>query len=188
MRKESTRALLPILGACLAIFLGGFFAAAQESGTGYLKVHAHPGSAGVFIDGKYVGPAANFGTARKYPVAAGEHEVVLSEPRYQDFSTKVKIVAGKTTTISQVLQLGTPPKPPYGTLRIQGGSSKFDAVYLNGKFMGHLDEFNNSEQGLLINPGEYALKVVSPAGNTELEQKVQIEENKTTRIHVGGAK
>ncbi len=33
---------------------------------GYLKPQVHPGRAGVFIDGKYVGPARNFGVSRKY--------------------------------------------------------------------------------------------------------------------------
>ena len=53
--------------------------------------------------------------------------------------------------------------------------------------MGHVDEFNNSHQGLLLNPGEYTLKVDTPAGNQELEQKIKIEENQTTLIQVGKA-
>lgn len=187
MRTAAKRIRVPILGACLVILLGGFFLSAQESGTGYLKLKVHPGSAGVFVDDKYVGPAASFGFARKYPVPAGEHEIILRDPPYQDFSTKVKIEAGKTTTLSQSLQAATLAPPPYGTLRIQGGSSKFDAVFVNGKFMGHVDEFSNFAQGLLLNPGEYTLKVVSPGGNQELEEKIKIEENKTTVVRVGSA-
>jgi hypothetical protein len=187
MRTAAKRLRVPIFGACLIILLGSFSVSAEESGTGYLKVKAHPSKAGVFFDGKYVGPAANFGSARKYAVAPGEHEITLSDPRYQDFSTKVKIEAGKTTTLSQSLQPGTLADPPYGAVRIQGGSSKFDAVFLNDKFMGHVDEFDNFAQGLLLKPGEYTLKVVSPSGKQELEQRITIEENKTTRVHVGSA-
>jgi len=99
----------------------------------------------------------------------------------------VTIEAGKTTSISQSLQPGTLESPPYGLLRIQGGSSKFDAVFVNDQFMGHVDEFDNFAQGLLLNPGEYTLKVVSPAGKQELEQKIKIEVNKTTRVKVGSA-
>ena len=40
--------------------------------SGYLKTKVNPGRAGVFIDGKYVGPAANFGVGRKYAVAPSE--------------------------------------------------------------------------------------------------------------------
>jgi hypothetical protein len=183
--KESSR--VATIAVCLLILLGGMRVSAADSGNGYLKVKANPNHAGVFVDGKYMGPAANFGFARKYAVAAGEHEVVLRDPRCEDYSTKVTITAGKTSTISQTLQPATLAKPPFGNLRVEGGSSKFDAVYVNDKFMGHVDEFNNFAQGLLLNPGEYNLKVVSPDGKTELEQKIKIDENKTTHVKVGAA-
>ncbi len=187
MRTAAKNIQLAILGACFLMLLGGLPVSAQEGGTGYLKVKANPGRAGVFVDNKYVGPAANFRIARKYALSAGEHEITLKDPRYEDFSTKVKIEAGKTTTISQALKPETLADPPYGTLRVEGGSSKFDAVYLNDKFMGHVDEFSNFGQGLLLKPGEYTLKVVSPGGKQELEQKVTIEENKKTTVRVGAA-
>jgi hypothetical protein len=99
----------------------------------------------------------------------------------------VNIVAGKTTTLKHSLQGALTPHPPYGTLRIEAGTGMYSAVYLNGKFMGHVDEFNNSFQGLMITPGEYDLKVVSLAGRSELEQKIKIEEKNTTRVHVSSA-
>jgi hypothetical protein len=184
MRIDAKHMCVTMLGACLAVLLNGLFVSAQQGGNGYLKLKVHPGSAGVFVDGNYMGPAANFGIARKYAVAVGEHEIILKDSRYEDYSTKVNIEAGKTTTLSQSLQPVTPPSPPFGTLRIKGGSSKFDGVFLNGKFMGHLDEFNNFAQGMLITPGEYTLTVVSPGGKQELEEKIQIEEKKTTLIRV----
>lgn len=187
MRTAAESIRITFLGTCLVVLLGGVYVSAQESGSGYLKVKARPSTAGVFVDDKYLGPAANFGFTRKYVVPAGEHQITLRDSRYQDFSTKVTIAAGKTTTLSQSLQAATVAPPPYGTLRIQGGSSKFDAVFVNGKFMGHVDEFDNFAQGLLLNPGEYTLKVVSSSGNQELEEKIKIEENKTTRVHVGSA-
>lgn len=187
MRNRQRITRVVFIAVCVLSSLGGLCASAQDNGTGYLKVKANPNHAGVFIDGKYLGPAANFGMARKYAVPAGEHEVALKDPRSQDFSTKVTITAGKTTTISQTLQPATLASPPFGTLRVEGGS-KFDAVYVNEKFMGHVDEFNNFAQGLLLNPGEYNLKVVSPDGKTELEQKINIQENKTEHVHIGSSK
>jgi PEGA domain len=47
------------------------------------------------IDGKYVGPAANFKIARTYEVAAGEHDVKLEDPRYQEIVRKVTITAAR---------------------------------------------------------------------------------------------
>ena len=48
--------------------------------TGRLKTEIDPGRAGVFVDGKYLGPAANFKVARTYELSPGEHEVRLAEP------------------------------------------------------------------------------------------------------------
>ncbi len=185
MENVATRVCVPLCAVCLVTILGGLSVSAQDTGTGYLKVKANPGRAGVFVDNKYVGPAANFKIARKYALPAGEHEITLKDPRYEDFSTKVKIDADKTTTISQALKPETLADPPYGTLRVEGGSSKFDAVFLNDRFMGHVDEFNNFAQGLLLKPGEYTVKVVSPGGKQELEEKITIEENKKTTVRVG---
>src|SRR5581483_1295108 len=87
----------------------------QQNGS--LCVKANTGRAGVFVDGKYLGPAANFRVARTYPVAAGEHEVKLVDPRYEELTTKVTIAAGKKTTIHQTLKELPLAKPPFGRLR-----------------------------------------------------------------------
>jgi hypothetical protein len=149
---------------------------------GYLKMGVSPGRAGVFVDGKYVGPAANFSIGRKYAVAAGTHEVRLAEPRYEEAVVKVTVVAGKTTKVSESLKLLPPPKPPFGTLRTVS-SDKFAAVYVNGRYMGHVDEFSNSMQGLKLNPGDYTVKVVSAGTEQGREEKIKIEANKTTLFH-----
>lgn len=153
---------------------------AQQQNPGFLCVKAHPGRAGVFVDGKYLGPAANFRVARTYSVPAGEHELKLIDPRYEELTTKVNIQPGKKTTISETLKALPPPKPPFGTLRTES-SDKFAAVYVNDKFMGHVDEFSNSSQGLLLNPGEYTVKIV-PASGQPITQTVKIEANKTVLV------
>jgi hypothetical protein len=120
--------------------------------------------------------------ARKYAVAAGDHEVRLSEPRYEDIVTKVSIQPGKTAKLDQTMKALPKPKPPFGRLRTIS-SDKFAAVYVNGKFMGHADEFSNAEQGLLLNPGEYKVKVVPVAGGEGREETVKIEANQTVVVH-----
>ena len=154
--------------------------AAQSQSSGFLCVKASPGRAGVFVDGKYLGPAANFRIARTYQVAAGEHELKLVDPRYEEVTTKVTIQSGKKTVISETLKALPAPKPPFGRLRTEN-SDKFAAVYINDKFMGHVDEFSNSAQGLLLPPGEYAVKIV-PASGQPITQSVKIETDKTVIV------
>ena len=96
-------------------------------------------------------------------MAAGPHEVRLSEPRYEDVVAKVTIEPGKTTKLAETMKAVPLAKPPFGTLRTIS-PDKFAAVYVNGKFMGHADEFSNFAQGLQLNPGEYMVKVAPRNG------------------------
>jgi hypothetical protein len=164
-----------------ALLFGCAISAMAQPSNGYLKAKVDPGRAGVFVDGKYLGPASNFRIARKYSVPAGEHEVKLLDPRYEDFVTKVEIAPGKTTVIKDTLKPLPPAKPPFGRLRVES-SDKYAAVYVNGKFMGHADEFSNAAQGLLLNPGEYTVKVVPATGGQEREEKVKIEADQVVVI------
>ena len=87
--------------------------------TGRLKLEVNPGRAGVFIDGKYVGPAANFKVGQTYQVVPGEHEIKLEDPRYQEIVKKVTIEAGKKTVMKETMMALPPAKPPFGKLRIE---------------------------------------------------------------------
>ena len=173
---------LVLLGA--ALIIGGFLLAplAFGQGVGYLKAKIDPGRAGVFVDGKYLGPATNFGVARKYALTPGAHELRLVDPRYEEITTTVQIREGKVTDVWEDLKRLPEPKPPFGTLRVIC-PDKFAAVYLNGKFYGHADEFSNPAQGLLLNPGEYEVRVVPTEGGTLLAwTKARITQDTTTTV------
>jgi hypothetical protein len=108
----------------------------------------------------------------------------LIEPRYEEFTTKVTIQAGKTTKLRQKLTPRPGAKPPFGRLRTVS-DDKFAAVYVNGQFMGHADEFSNSSQGLLLNPGEYTVKIAPVSGGQEHQEKIKIEVDKVTVVRSG---
>lgn len=153
---------------------------AQQQTTGYIKTKVNPGRAGVFVDGKYVGPAANFRIARKYAISPGEHEIMLVDPRFEQLVTKVSVEAGKTATISQTLKPIEPAKPPFGKVRTVH-ADKFAPVFVNGKYFGHVDEFSNFAQGILLNPGEYEVKI-EPASGSPVIQKVKVEAGQTAVV------
>jgi len=178
--QPAMRLVSLVTQAALSLALAALPSLAQ-SGNGYLKTKVEPGRAGVFVDGKYVGPAANFGISRKYALAPGEHEIRLQEPRYEDVVTKVKIEPGKTAQLSQAMKALPLAKPPFGTLRTMA-PDKFYAVYVNGHFMGHAGEFNNPFQGLMLNPGEYKVKILPLVGGEGHEEQVKIEADKTSIV------
>jgi hypothetical protein len=161
-----------------AVLLVALPVAAQQ--TGKLKCKVNPGRAGVFLDGKYLGPAANFAMARTYSVPAGEHELKLDEPRYKTITKKITVSAGKQTRVSEKMEALPVPKPPFGRIRTMS-NDKFAAVYLNDKFYGHADEFSNGSQGLLVPPGAYTVRI-APVSGAPVSQKVTVEANKTVIV------
>ena len=169
------------------IFTLGLTAADQE---GHIKARGKPLRAGVFVDGKYVGPAGRFSIPEKYNVAPGAHEVTLKDPRYEDFTTKVTVQAKKTVKISYKLKMLPIPQPPFGRLRLSGGEDEsfisvaagdVGAIYINDKFYGYVDEMNNSGGGFLLPPGSYKVHISSPLFG-EITQQVTVEANKVTKI------
>jgi hypothetical protein len=153
---------------------------AQQAATAYLKTNVNPGRAGVFVDGKYVGPAGNFGMGRKYALPAGQHQVKLVDPRYEEFSTTVDLKAGQTTKLAEALKALPPPKGPFGGLRTPV-PDKYAAIYINDKYYGHAGEFNNSAQKLMLPVGEYAVRVERASG-PPINQQVKIEAGKTVVV------
>jgi hypothetical protein len=184
LRSSTIRAALVAAASLLAT------AAFAAKDTGYVKAHGNPGDAGVFINGKYVGPATRFTVAEKYPAPVGEVEVSIKDPRCEDFTTKVTVKPGKTAKVHYKLKRREPAKPPFGMLRLGGGEPESfmsvaagdtGAIYLNDHFYGYVDELNNKGTGILLNPGTYDLRIDSSVYG-EIRQKVTITANKTTIV------
>ncbi len=159
----------------------------------YIKARGGPTGAGLFVDGKYIGPAGRFTVPEKYEIQPGEHEIALKDPRYEDYSTKVSVQPGKTTKVHYKLKKLPPPKGPFGRLRFGGdGEESFISitagdtgpVYVNGKFAGFIDELNNAGGGMLIQPGTYSIRAESQKYG-DITQTVTVEANKVTVIPLG---
>ena len=167
-------------------------AVAQQDSGGYIKPYGSPGDAGVFINGKYVGPAHRFTLSEKYPAPAGQVEVTFREAQYEDYTAKVDVNAHKTTKVRYTMKKLPAPKPPFGRLRLVGGepdsfmsvaTGDAGAIYLNDKFIGYVDQMNNIGSGFLINPGTYNVFIDSPTFG-QIHQTVTIQENKVTVIRL----
>lgn len=155
---------------------------AQED-VGYLRTRIKPSVAGVFVDGKYQGTVSMFQSrSRAIRVPVGEHEVKIVDPRYKELTQTVNIEAGKTVTLRQSLEPISLARPPFGVLKTKNAGRS--AVYINGKYYGHADEFNGPGQGLLLNPGEYNLRIVPLAGGSPHEEKIKIDANRTTVVRL----
>jgi len=177
------------LGA-LALATAVFVIPATADDAGHIKAYGSPASAGVWVNGKYIGPSHRFTLSEKYAAPAGNVEVTFKDPRYEDYTTNVDVRARKTTKIKYNLKKLPEPKGPFGRLRLGGGEPESfisvaagdtGPIYLNDRFVGYVDELNNAGSGLLLNPGSYDLFVDSQKFG-QIRQKVTIEANKVTVI------
>jgi hypothetical protein len=190
MKNISIRRLM-LLGSYLTVAgLGVNLLQAED--TGFVRARGKPGDAGVFINGKYAGPAVRFTVPEKYPASAGDVEVTIKDPRYEDYTTKVTVRRGKTTKLKYSLKAMESAKPPFGRFRLGGGEPEsylsistgdVGAVYLNDRFYGYVDELNNKGSGILLNPGTYDLHISSPIFG-EIRQKLTIEADKVTIVQL----
>jgi hypothetical protein len=162
---------------CTAILISAGGALAAQQNMAYLKAKVNPGRAGVFVDGKYLGPAANFKVARTYALPPGQHDLKLIDPRFEDVDMMVSLTAGKTTVISQVMKPLPTLQGPYGELRTEC-PDKFAAVYINDKFYGHSGEFDHGTQALLLPPGTYSVRIEPLSGAAAVSKTVQVEADK----------
>jgi len=156
----------------------------------YIKARGGPTGAGLFVDGKYIGPAGRFTVPEKYQVAPGEHEITLRDPRYEEYSTRVTVQPGKTTKISYKLKKLPPPTGPFGRVRFGGDGAESltsivegdtGPVYVNDRFFGFIDELNNAGGGLLIPAGTYTIRAESSKYGV-ISRTVTVEANTVTLI------
>src|SRR5262249_36945413 len=61
----------------IVLAVGCSFLAAAADKQGAVKARGKPSGAGLFVDGKYIGPAGRFTVPEKYQVDPGEHEISL---------------------------------------------------------------------------------------------------------------
>lgn len=179
-----------ILTTLLASILVFTATAVGAEKPGYIKARGGPTGAGLFVDGKYIGPAGQFSVPEKYEVQPGEHEIALKDPRYEDYSSKVSVQPGKTTKIHYKLKKLAPPNGPFGRVRFGGdGEESFMSVtagdtgpvYVNDKFAGFIDELNNAGGGMLIPPGTYTIRAESQKYGA-ITKTVTVEANEVTVI------
>jgi hypothetical protein len=78
--------------------------------TAEIKISVNPDRAAVFLDGQYVGHAAEFGgVAKSLIVAPGHRKITISLPEYQTFSTEVDLAPKQKFEIkTDLVKSGTP--------------------------------------------------------------------------------
>ncbi len=139
-------------------------------------------TSGVWVDGQYVGYLKELRGSKKILLLPGDHTISVRQNGYQDFTQRISVRAGTKQTIMVEMQ-----KAPTGKMPKEWAVVKIDvvpnraAVFLDGRFVGHVGEFGGLGRSLEVAPGNHKIKITLPGYepfeteiNPQAKQKVAV--------------
>lgn len=124
-------------------------------------------TSGVWIDGQYVGYLKELKGDKKVLLLPGEHDISVRQNGYQDFNQRVTVRPGEKLVIPVFMQKGAsgPLPAAWSVVKINVEPSRA-AVFLDGRFVGHVGEFQGMGRSLEIAPGNHRIKITLPGYKT----------------------
>ena len=171
--------LIPTLFLALTVYAGNdVMGEIQFKGISHIEK-----TSGVWVDGQYVGYLEELKGSKKVLLLPGDHDIVVRQDGYQDFTEKVHAQPGrKQVVLVRMTNAPTGPIPDVtATVKIEVDPSRA-AVFMDGLFVGHVGEFKGPGRGMLIAPGTHQIRIALPGYQTFetdinplANQKVQIK-------------
>ncbi len=119
--------------------------------------------AGVWVDGQYVGYVGELRGSKRLLLLPGDHQLTFRYSGYREFSEKISVEPGKRQEVNIRLEKETPVLSSQETSRIKlAVQPERAAVFLNGGYVGHVNEFNGPGQWMILPSGSYDLKITLP--------------------------
>jgi hypothetical protein len=124
-------------------------------------------TSGVWVDGQYVGYLKELKGNKKILLLPGQHTISVRQNGFQDFTQTVLVKPGERQTIKVSMVKG-----PSGTMPADWAEVKIAvapnraAVFLDGRFVGHVGEFDGLGRALLVAPGNHEIKIALPGYQT----------------------
>jgi PEGA domain-containing protein len=140
-------------------------------------------TSGVWVDGQYVGFLKELKGSKTVLLLPGDHDIVVRQSGYQDFAEHVLVQPGrKQTVVVRMMRAAMLPMPDaMAEVKIDVDPERA-AVFMDGRFVGHVGEFKGAGRGMLIAPGAHQIRIALPGYQTFqtdinpiAHQKVQIK-------------
>jgi len=111
----------------------------------------------VWVDGQYVGFVKELAGDKKLMLLPGKHEIVIRHAWYDEFVKQVILEPGQTHQINVTLVKSArmPTRDATGELKIAATPSRA-AVFVDGQYAGHVDEFDGVGKAMLLTPDSTA--------------------------------
>jgi PEGA domain len=124
-------------------------------------------TSGVWVDGQYVGYLKELKGSKKVLLMPGEHEVTVRQAGYKEFSLKIVLEPGQKQVVNVAMEKDESATFPDATAEVKMSvSPNRAAVFVDDRFVGHVDEFDGPGQALLLAPGKHRVKISLPGYQT----------------------
>jgi len=139
-------------------------------------------TAGVWIDGQYVGYAQELAGDKKMLLLPGKHEIIVRQPWYRDYVEQALLEPGELYVInlSLVKDARGPAPDATGELKISATPNRA-AVFVDEQFAGHVNEFDGIGKAMLLTPGQHSVRLALP-GYLPFETVVDLRPHQKLKI------
>jgi PEGA domain len=139
-------------------------------------------TAGVWVDGQYVGYVKELNGDKKMLLLPGKHEIVVRQPWWKDYVEQAVLEPGEVHVIKLSLAKDgrAPSKSATAELKISATPVRA-AVFVDDQFAGHVDEFNGVGKAMLLTPGQHHVRIALP-GYLPFETVVDLRPHQKLRI------
>ena len=146
-------------------------------------------TAGVWVDGKYVGYLSELKGSKKLLLLPGEHEISVREAGYQSVDQKVSVQPNAVQTLR--VSLAKDPRAQFPTVSAEVRLSidpDRAAVFVDDQFAGHAHEFGGAGRAMLLSPGKHHIKITLPgyqSFSTEIDVRAKQKYDIKTQLPKG---
>jgi hypothetical protein len=139
-------------------------------------------TAGVWVDGQYVGFVKELTGDKKIVLLPGKHDVLVRQAWYKDYAEQVILEPGKASLINVSLVRDEHPntREATGELKISATPTRA-AVFVDNQFAGHVDEFDGAGKAMLLTPGRHSVRVALP-GYLPFETVVEMRAHQKVKL------
>ncbi len=131
-------------------------------------------TSGVWVDGQYLGYLNELKGSKRILLLPGQHQIVVRQAGYQEFTQQVVAQPGAKQTIQVTMQKDPSVRLPSITASVKlAVSPNRAAVFVDGVYAGHVDEFDGPGQSMLIAPGRHKIMISLP-GYESFETQVTL--------------
>ena len=134
-------------------------------------------SAGVWVDGRYVGYLNELKGSKKLLLLPGEHQISVREAGFQSVDQTLSVQPDQI----QILHVSL-VKDPRAQLPTVSAEVKLSidpdraAVFVDDQFAGHAHEFGGAGRAMLLSPGKHRIKISLP-GYQSFETEIEVRAN-----------